>query len=326
MSTAKHAFRGTMKVLQELGLQSDNNIQTVDDAAKEIKANRQQEKKLHPSDSNNLESILLIKPQRIHNWEYHDRPAEELGDIAAFAKELKEYGQLQPCIVRKSNKADYDYELIVGERRWRAALKAQIPLKVMVQELSDVDAALKQIMENKQRKDISDYSRGISLAKLINNEVITIRKLEIVIGMSKSSIDRLLSFSKIPKEVWDSIGDKTFISARLASEIRALINKGSDYKAALIQLRNKFKEKKITTRNIKLEVLKVLENKQSLLKLAEEVKSQNGRHLFTWRRDSNSNIAISFPKGIRELLDKKQVENCLRNELESQLNEIQKQD
>ena len=55
-----------------------------------------------PTLSHNLsaEEVLELSPSEIKNWDYHDRPTSELGDIEALANEFKEIGQLQPCIVR----------------------------------------------------------------------------------------------------------------------------------------------------------------------------------------------------------------------------------
>src|ERR1700677_454973 len=101
-------------------------------------------------EKNSIEAIIKIDPIQIMNWENNDRPENELGDIDAFAKELAEVGQQVPCIVRKK---DDKYELIAGERRWRAALKARILLKVIVQNLTDQEATICQIAENTNRKD-----------------------------------------------------------------------------------------------------------------------------------------------------------------------------
>ena len=119
-----------------------------------------------------IEEISLVDPNEICNWDFHDRPESELGDIDALANDFVKVGQQQPCLIRPSHNTDSCYELIIGERRWRAAKLAQIELKVIIKDISDSDAALVQAAENENRVDLSDYAKGMSYSKLIDSGVI----------------------------------------------------------------------------------------------------------------------------------------------------------
>jgi ParB family transcriptional regulator, chromosome partitioning protein len=169
----------------------------------------------------NSSDVLEVIPSKIKNWLYNDRPENELGDIESLANEFKEIGQLQPCIVRpySGENKEQVYELIVGERRWRAATMAGVPLKVSIREISDTDAAIIQASENYNRKDLSDYARGMSYFKLIEDGIITSKKLSQSLNMSKQQISRLLSFSRIPIEIKEALGDLSKLSARTAEQI-----------------------------------------------------------------------------------------------------------
>ena len=269
------------------------------------------------------EAIILINTEDVINWKYHDRLEGDLGDINELANDILVNGQIQPCVVRTVNSPYKNkYELIIGERRWRAAKQAGVKLKVVVKDLTDSEAAIKQFSENNRRKDISDYALGMNLNELIKDKIISAKELEKKLNISKSQVDRYLSFSQVPKDVWDAIEDPSKISARTAAEIRALTNKGNKEKEAIIALAGKIKAKKISARNLKDEVYKFIGHSTKRESKAEEIISQNGRHLFTWRKDSNSNISISFPKGIRKLIDKKRLENCIRKEIEDQIKTI----
>ncbi len=99
---------------------------------------------------------------------------------------MKTNGQAQPCLVRPiSHSPVFDYELIVGERRWRAAKIAEIDLLVMVDNLTDGQAAAIQIAENSNRKDLSDFSKGMNYSRLIDNGILTQKDLEQVLGKNK---------------------------------------------------------------------------------------------------------------------------------------------
>ena len=56
------------------------------------------------SDFNTSANVILLNPSKIINWKYHDRPKSELGDINELANSIKNLGQQQPCIVRKTEK------------------------------------------------------------------------------------------------------------------------------------------------------------------------------------------------------------------------------
>src|SRR4051812_20437328 len=82
-----------------------------------------------PNFDNEIIQVHLVDPDNIVNWKYSDRPEFELGNIEALANEFTTIGQQQPCIVRPIEHKDNFYELLVGERRWRAAKEAKIKLK-----------------------------------------------------------------------------------------------------------------------------------------------------------------------------------------------------
>lgn len=267
------------------------------------------------------DSIVLLEPKQISNWVHHDRPASELGNIDEFALELKNNGQLQPCIVRPlKNDTKFRFELIVGERRWRAAQKANIKLKVIIQNLTDHEAAIAQANENSQRKDLSDYAKGISYAKLINDKILNQKDLISSLKISQSDVSRLLSFSKVPKIIWDTIEDKSKISARTAAEIRSLSNKGSQYIDAILKVASDIETGKLGEKLLKRKIENILSAKRTGVSDFKEVKTANGRHIFTWRRDSNNHISISFPKDVRSIIDRNEVENILKQTIEKQLN------
>lgn len=320
MTTAKHAYRGTMAALKELGLNKDTYIETVDAVAQEI---IKQEK----SESENLTSnsfrILLVSPDDVCNWSLHDRPESELGDLDALAKDIKSNSQISPCIVRKNEKGNtYKYELIAGERRWRAVKLANIKLKVIVTELDDYNAALCQASENANRKGLSDFAKGMSYSRLIKKEVLKQTDLTTKLGLTSLQINRLMSFSSVPAVIWDAIEDPSRISSRTASEMRALSKKGEDYVKAMIALAPKLKSGKLGHNKLKQEVSKMVNESPSPKKTAIEVKSKNGRHLFTLRNDSNGNISVTFPKDIRRTISHDFLKESFSKIIEDYLMEV----
>ena len=261
------------------------------------------EKRSVENQSSAAGQILLINPANIQNWEFHDRPESELGDIQSLANDFIKIGQQQPCIVRPalSNKSS-KYELIVGERRWRAAQLAGIDLKVIVNSnMSDIDAALSQAAENDNREDLSNYAKGISFARLINDGVLKQKDLIDKLGKPQQYISRLLSYSKIPKEIIEAVGDWTKVTPGTSETIVRLSKKGDEYIKAMLDLAEKIRSKKVGEKSLESLVSRKIKPSPNTRAVNEKVFTKDGRHVFTWRLDNNGLPSMHFPKHINNL-------------------------
>ncbi|MBY0580267.1 MAG: ParB/RepB/Spo0J family partition protein [Rickettsiales bacterium] len=279
---------------------------------------------LYDSPDTNDTVVLEINPSLVSNWKFHDRPEEELGNIEALANDIKTIGQQQPCIVRllQNNPGiEKKYEIIAGERRWRASMLANIPLKVIVKELDDSTAALIQIAENENRKNLSDFARASSLEKLISNNIL--RQIDLVSKLNKSKqyISSLLSYKKIPTNVYQSIGNFTKVSASLAEKIKQLSLKGEDYQKAIIDLGDRISQGKFGKSSLESAILKKINNDK---KMTKKIHNQNGRHIFSLLYYKKTITSIQFTKiGRNQLLNNINVEdddNELINTLKNILN------
>ena len=237
--------------------------------------------------------VLEIDPNLIEKWQYKDRQGNELGDISGLAKELKELGQQFPCVVRKNGDK---FELIAGERRWCAAKLAGIKLKVTVRTFkSDEEAVICQYIEN-EGMPISEYSRGTHFSQLIADGIIKQATLTEKLNISRQEVSRLLSYRDIPSSLKEAISDFSKVSARTAAEIRILCNKDAKNIEALISMGSKIASGIGATTLLK-EVTKYFAPDKAF-NATEKVFTKSGRHLFTWRKDGNGNVSISFPKNL----------------------------
>lgn len=263
-----------------------------------------------------IEEVSLIDPNDITNWVYHDRPENELGDIKSLADEFISIGQQQPCIVRPTEiGSKYKYELIIGERRWRAAIEAKIKLKVIIKELNDSESALSQAAENDNRKDLSDYAKGISYAKLIDDNIITQKDLTEKLGRSRQYVSALLSYSKIPNEIISAIGDMSKVSCRTAETIKRLSLKGEQYCDAIILKAKSIRSGSVGHAKLTEFVDNYLKsNNTESTTPNKKMKTKNGRHIFTWRKDNNNLASIHFPKDISTLISSNTIDSNLLNE------------
>jgi len=270
------------------------------------------------------EAVSLIDPQDIANWEFHDRPENEIGDIRSLANEFISLGQQQPCIVRPTQIGSKNkYELIIGERRWRAAIMAGVKLKAIIKDISDNDAALSQAAENNNRKDLSDYAKSMSYARLIENKIITRKDLIEKLGRNKQYVSSLLSFADIPKEIINEIGDMSNVSYRTGETIKRLSNKGQTYIDAIISKAKQISTGVLGNKKLPDVIEKAIDcNNTKLEKRSNKVSTINGRHLFTWRKDNNDMQSIHFPKDISDLFVGNQIDfNQLSTKIKGVIND-----
>lgn len=284
----------------------------------------------HTNHSTFSDNVVFISPRKIKNWEYHDRMETSYGDIDTLAKEFRQIGQQQPCIVRKSHDGPDLYELIIGERRWRAAQKAGVDLMVIIKNIDDKNAALAQAAENDNRENLSDYEKGMSLSRLIGDGIIKQKDLTEKLGKSKQYISALLSFSKIPEDILHEIGDITQFSAVSAERIKQISSRDAQHKEALLAIGNKFKGKSPSAGQIEKEIAIEISKKDKIESFfIKKLYTKDGRHIGTWRLNNNGLPALNIPSGIYKLIESNQIDiDDLSNEIikviDMKLNKLRK--
>ncbi|WP_421855848.1 ParB/RepB/Spo0J family partition protein [Oricola sp.] len=128
-------------------------------------------------------------------------------ELADLASSIKEHGILQPVVVRPTKGGDGRYEIIAGERRWRAAQRASVvDLPVIVREVDDKTALELAIIENVQRSDLNPIEEAGGYQRLIDEHGYTQADLGDVIGKSRSHVANTLRLLKLPKPVRDLVG------------------------------------------------------------------------------------------------------------------------
>ena len=180
--------------------------------------------------------IIEIDPRVCKRWQYADRNSFEFGDTNILAEDIKRNGQITPVFVRTlKNNDKFKYEVIAGSRRLQACLAVDLPMKAILTDVSDTEAATIQIKENEQL-GLSEYSRGMSFAKLKQDGKLTQEQLAEIAGCSRKKIQNLLAFEKIDKAIWNAVTNMSKVSARSAETILALSKKSAAHKEALIEI------------------------------------------------------------------------------------------
>lgn len=145
------------------------------------------------------------------------RRAFDQAKIEELAASMRDQGVIQPLLVRRRGE---HYELIAGERRWRAAMHAglsQVP--VVVKEASDIEALQLALIENLQREDLNPIEQAAAYQQLQRDFGLSQEEVAAKVGKSRPSVANSLRLLLLPKAVQDEV-----VQGRLpAGQARALL-------------------------------------------------------------------------------------------------------
>ena len=179
---------------------------------------------------------LRVPVERLHpnpNQPRRAFPGEPLAELAAS---IREKGIIQPLIVRAHPTQTGDFEIVAGERRWRAAQIAQMhELPVIVRSYTDIEALEVAIIENIQRADLNPIDEAAGFRQLIDRFGHTQDQLATVLGKSRSHISNQMRLLTLPADVQSYLADgrltsghaRALVGHPLASELARRIIQGN---------------------------------------------------------------------------------------------------
>lgn len=168
-----------------------------------------------------------------------DQPRKTFDEAALdeLADSIRQHGVLQPLLVRPI--AAGGYQLVAGERRWRAAKKAGLKeVPVVVKELNDTETMEIAIIENLQREDLNPIEEAEGLQALIDKCGFTQEEVAVSVGKSRPAIANSLRLLRLPEEV-RVMTKNGEISAGHARALLAFDNEAMIYEAAQNIVKNK---------------------------------------------------------------------------------------
>ena len=148
-------------------------------------------------------SVLLVDINDIKPNENQPRKNFDAEKISELADSIKEHGIIQPLVLRKSKTG---YELVAGERRWRAAREAGLKkVPGIVKELTDKENMLVAIIENMQREDLNPVEEAEGISQMIKTYGLTQEQVSKSLGKSRPYITNAIRILALPKEALDSL-------------------------------------------------------------------------------------------------------------------------
>ena len=143
--------------------------------------------------------IDLLRPNRF-------QPRTNIDDthIEELARSIKSNGVIQPIVVRK---ADDGYEIVAGERRWRASQRAGLlKVPVVVRDIPDDRLLAAALIENIQREDLNPIEEAQAYRRLADEYQLTQEQIADSVGKDRSSVANYLRLLKLPLEVRANVG------------------------------------------------------------------------------------------------------------------------
>ena len=217
--------RGLDALFPEKTVQSKpKTVKTVKEEKKvavDTKKSSQQE----TSNGERMMKISMIEPNREQPRKKFDEDA-----LQEFSESIKQYGILQPLLV--SDKKDY-YEIVAGERRWRAAKMAGLKeVPVVVKEFSTQEIVEISLIENIQREDLNPVEEAMAYKRLIDEFHLKQDEIAERVSKSRTAVTNSMRLLKLDSRVQQMMVDE-MISAGHARAILAISDPEQQYNAAM---------------------------------------------------------------------------------------------
>jgi len=146
------------------------------------------------------DTMLRLAVEKIRPGRYQPRTRMDEQALGELAASIKAQGLMQPLLVRPVERGDY--ELIAGERRWRAAQMAGLAeVPALVREVPDEAALAMSLIENIQREDLNPMEESAGLQRLVDEFKMTHERAADAVGRSRSATTNLLRLQKLAKPV-----------------------------------------------------------------------------------------------------------------------------
>ncbi|MBR7888107.1 ParB/RepB/Spo0J family partition protein [Marinomonas sp. A79] len=155
-----------------------------------------------PSDGNSdeIKGLTYLPIEWLSKGKFQPRRDMNPTQLEELAVSIRNQGIMQPIVVRLI--APNKYEIIAGERRWRAAKLAELSqVPVIIRHVEDADAVVLALIENIQREDLNPIEEAIALQRLVDDFQLTQQQVADTIGKSRSTIANLLRLLGLTPEV-----------------------------------------------------------------------------------------------------------------------------
>jgi len=153
-----------------------------------------------PPEAQPGEALRTLPVAQLQPGKYQPRMAMDPSKLSELAESIKAQGVIQPIVVRELSQGRF--EIVAGERRWRASQEAGLAeVPVVVRELDDRTVIAMALIENIQREDLNPLEEAQSLQRLINEFSLTHAEAAGAVGRSRAAVSNLLRLLELPPAI-----------------------------------------------------------------------------------------------------------------------------
>ena len=149
-------------------------------------------------------TLKNVPIEHLQRGQYQPRSDMRKESLEELAASIKSQGIIQPIVIREleHNKAGVKYEIIAGERRWRAAQIAGLSeVPTVIKDVSDTDTIAMSLIENIQREDLNPMEEALALNRLIKEFNLTHQEAAKAVGRSRVAVSNLVRLIELPEKV-----------------------------------------------------------------------------------------------------------------------------
>ena len=191
-------------------------------------------------DDKSYKNIPIVN---LHPCEFQPRKDFKKEQLQELASSIKEQGIIQPIIVRVSGSQANYFEIVAGERRWRAAQLAELEtLPAIVRKLSDDQVMAMALIENIQREDLNAIEEAQALKRLVDDLGMSHEEAGKAVGRSRESVSNMIRLIDLPEAVRAMVVDGDLSMGHA----RALLGVGE--RGSIISLANRVKLEGLSVR------------------------------------------------------------------------------
>jgi ParB family chromosome partitioning protein len=210
------------------------------------------------SSSENQGELQQLRLDKLQPGKYQPRSYMDEESLNSLAASIKSQGLMQPILVRAI--AEEKWEIIAGERRWRAAKIAGLfEVPVLIKTVADEAALAMALIENIQREDLNPIEEALGIQRLIEQFQMTHQSAADAVGRSRSAVTNLLRLLNLASEVQDLV----MVGKLEMGHARSLLMLD---KVQQVGLSKEIVSKALTAREVERRVKEILDPKQQMEK------------------------------------------------------------
>lgn len=146
--------------------------------------------------------LKQIDVNQLKRGEYQPRRFIDEADLQELAASIQKHGVMQPIVIRPIDDAEHAYEIIAGERRWRAARIAGLTeIPAIVRDLTDQVAIALALIENIQRQDLNPIDQALALQRFHEEFGLSHQEIADTVGKARTTVSNLLRLLSLTDEV-----------------------------------------------------------------------------------------------------------------------------